>query len=126
LERDRAKVKRRLVPMESVPQHPRTSSPARLTAEEREVVAVYNDADRCWHIYSDSKTMRGTLLRLAQKIGAEVRTVGDGVEFEAPASALRFQAKRRSRGNPQNLPRTRNSPKDTRPPEGKVVLLAGS
>jgi hypothetical protein len=111
--------------MDTLPQDRRTSSSRlSLTAEEREVVAVYNDADHLWHIYSDSKTLRGTLLRLAKRIGAEVREVAEGFEFEAPATALRLQAKRRGGGNPGNLPRTRKSPTDSRAPEAKVGLLA--
>ncbi len=112
--------------MESVPRDSRTSSSRiSLTAEEREVVAVYNDADHLWHIYSDSKTLRGTLLRLAQRIGAEIRDVGAGFEFEAPASALRLQAKRRGGGNPGNLPRTRKSPPVDGGQRSADALLAG-
>ncbi len=67
-----------------------------LTAEEREVVVIYNDAERAWHVYSDSVTMRGTIRRLAKQVGAEVHQVGDhGIEFMCPAGSLRLSAKRR-------------------------------
>jgi hypothetical protein len=69
----------------------------RLTAEEREVVAIYSDADRSWHLYSDSATMRGALLRLARQVGAEVQQVDEGVEFTCSGDSLRLTAKRRLR-----------------------------
>lgn len=69
-----------------------------LTPDEREVVVTYNDADRTWHVYSDSSTMRGAVLRLARQVGAEVRRVEDhGVEFDCPADTLKLAAKRRLR-----------------------------
>ncbi len=69
-----------------------------LSRDEKEVVAVYSDAERRWHVYSDSGTLRRAILRLAEQVGAEVRRVGDhGVEFDAPAEALRLAARRRLR-----------------------------
>ena len=109
--------------MESLP---RTSRAPSLTASEREVVAVYSDADRTWYVYSDSATMRGAILRLARRIGVEIRRVGShGVEFEAPAATLRLTAKRRSRGNPGNLRRTLKSARQEAAAEGKVGILDG-
>ncbi len=67
----------------------------KLTAEEREVVVIYNDAEKAWHVYSDSATMRGKILRLAQQVGVEVERVGEGVEFTCPGDSLRLTAKRR-------------------------------
>jgi hypothetical protein len=67
----------------------------RLAPEEREVVVTYNDAERSWRVFSDSATMRGRLLRLAQQVGAEVERVGEGVEFTCSSDALRLTAKRR-------------------------------
>jgi hypothetical protein len=115
--------------MESVPQDRRTSSPSRLSPEEREVVVTYNDASREWHIYSDSATMRERITRLAQQVGATVERVGEGIEFTCSADALRLSAKRR--GHPPapsalaNL-RGRKRLDEHRAPEGKVALLAGS
>ena len=69
-----------------------------LTAEERELIATFNDADQTWHIYSDSATMRGAILRLARQLGVELRRVeGAGVEFRCPADALKLTPKRRYR-----------------------------
>ncbi len=104
-----------------------SSSRIRLTAEEREVIVTYNDAARCWHVYSDSATMRGTILKLARRIGADVRTVGThGVEFEAPQHTFRLTPRRRGGGKPFPPGRTRKSPRVHAAPEGKVALLARS
>lgn len=73
----------------------------KLTPEEREVIVTYNDADRMWHVYSDSATMRSAMLRLAKRVGADVQQVGAGIEFSAPADALRLTAKRRLRLSPE-------------------------
>jgi hypothetical protein len=73
----------------------------RLAPEEREIVVTYNDADRRWPVFSDSATMRGRILRLAQQVGAEVERVGEGVEFSCPADALRLTAKRRLKLSPE-------------------------
>lgn len=70
-----------------------------LSADEREVIVTFNDAEKLWRVYSDSATMRGTILRLARQVGAEVRWVGShGVEFAVPADALRLSAKRETPG----------------------------
>ena len=63
-----------------------------LTAEEREVVVTYNDAEKVWHVYSDSMTMRGAFLKLAQQVGAEVQPSGEGIEFTCPAESLKLTA----------------------------------
>lgn len=56
--------------------------------------------DRTWRVYSDSATMRGAILRLGRRLGAEVRRVGiHGIEFDAREDALRPTAKQRPRGN---------------------------
>lgn len=56
-----------------------------LTAEEREVVLVFNDADRCWHVYSDSLTLRGAIAELIQRTGVTpTRLHGGGIEFDLP------------------------------------------
>jgi hypothetical protein len=73
----------------------------RLAPEEREVVATYNDAERAWHVSSDSATMRGRILRLAEQVGAEVERVGEGIEFTCPADTLRLTAKRRLKLSPE-------------------------
>ena len=52
----------------------------RLTPEEREVVVTYNDAEKTWHVFSDSAATRGKILRLAQQVGAKVERLGEGVE----------------------------------------------
>ena|SRR5438552_14060174 len=72
----------------------------RLKADEREVVAVYNDAERSWHVYSDSATMRSVVLRLARQVGAEVEQVDEGVAFTCSGELLRLTAKRRLRLSP--------------------------
>ena len=109
--------------MESLP---RTSRAPSLTASEREVVAVYSDADRTWYVYSDSATMRGAILRLARRIGVEIQRVGShGVEFEVPGAALRLTAKRRSRGNTGNLRRTPKSAREEAAPEAEAAILDG-
>lgn len=81
------------------------------TAEERELIVTYNDAERAWHVYSDSATMRRQILRLAQQVGATVERVGEGVEFTCPADALRLTARRKARGNLGNLRRTLQPPR---------------
>ena len=69
-----------------------------LAAAEREVIVTYNDAEKVWHVYSDSSSMRGAIRKLAQQAGAEIIRVGDhGIEFTCPAGALRIAAKRRAR-----------------------------
>lgn len=83
----------------------------KLTAEEREVIVTYNDAEKAWRVYSDSATMRGAILRLARKVGATVERIGEGVEFISPADALRLTAKRRGVGNLGNLRRTLQPPR---------------
>lgn len=86
--------------MATVPQARATSSRGSLSAEEREVVAVYNDADRCWHIYRDSLSLRGAMRRLAQRVGAEIRAVGThGFEFDVPGILAKL-ARRRGGGRP--------------------------
>lgn len=84
----------------------------KLTPEEREVVVTYNDAERIWHVYSDSAAMRATIFRLARQIGAEIYRVGDhGLEFACAAGALRLTAKRRARPSGVSLANLRRSPK---------------
>lgn len=99
-----------------------------LAAEEREVIVTYNDAEKIWRVYSDSATLRGTLLRLAQRIGAEVHHVGDhGLEFRCPVGALRLTARRRPRPSKaflRNLRRGLQRPDNVGPPGGKVTVLA--
>ena len=82
--------------MQSLPHSPRNSSS--LTADEREVVVSYNDAEKVWRVYSDSATMRARILRLARQVEADVHQVGSGIEFEVPAAALRLTGKRRGGG----------------------------
>src|SRR5574341_1975124 len=65
------------------------------TPEEREVIVTFNDADRSWHVFSDSTTMRGTVLKLARQVGADVKQTGQGIEFDCPGDALRLTARRR-------------------------------
>lgn len=99
---------------------PRSRKAPGLTAAEREVVAVYNDADKIWRFYSDSATLRSAMLRLARRIGAEVRLIGThGIEFEAPIDALRLTARRTGHRS-----RTSFRAATGRPVEGKVALLA--
>jgi hypothetical protein len=90
----------------------------KLIAEEREVVVTYVDAERTWHVFSDSATMRGRILRLAQQVGAKVESVGEGVEFACPADALRLAAKRRLKLTPEEREarRDRFPGKHTPPP----------
>jgi len=105
--------------MPTIPRNARASS---LTADEREVIASYNDAEKVWHVYSDSATMRGAVLRLARHLGAEVRRVGDhAVEFEVPGRALRLAARRTGHRS-----RTSFRPANGRPLEDKPAILAGS
>lgn len=105
-------------------------SEMKLAPEEREVIVTYNDAEKFWRVYSDSATMRGTLLRLARQIGAEIHLVGDhGLEFTCPAAALRLTAKRRARPSGVSLANLRRSPK--RPDtvgasRGKMALVEAS
>ena len=67
----------------------------KLTQEEREVIVIYNDAEKAWRVYSDSATIRGTILKVARQVGAEVQKVGShGIEFTCPGDALRLTAKR--------------------------------
>lgn len=100
----------------------------KLAAEEREVIVTYSDAEKVWRVYSDSATMRGTILRLARQIGAEIRRVGDhGLEFACPAGALRLTAKRRIRLSPEQraarASRLSRRPNTVGAKEGKTALL---
>ncbi len=112
--------------MATLPHGPRVS----LSADEREVIVTYNDGSKLWTVYSDSRTLRGAVLRLARQVGAEVRQVGDhGLEFEVPGPALRVTARRRARSSGASLANLRRSPR--RPdsigvPEGKLAILDGS
>jgi len=99
--------------------HPRKTP---LTADEREVIVTYTDAEKVWHLYSDSATLRGTVLRLARQLGAEVHRVGDhGVEFEVPQDRLRLTARRKGHQS-----RTSFRAANGRTSEAKVAIVDGS
>lgn len=74
-----------------------------LTAEEREVIITYNNAERTWHVYCDSATMRGRIRKLARQIDVEPAPTGShgGIEFDAPRDALNLVVRRRSRLSPE-------------------------
>jgi hypothetical protein len=100
----------------------------KLSPQEREVIVTYNDAEKVWRVYSDSATMRGTMLRLARQIGAEVHRVGDhALEFACAAGTLRLTAKRRIRLSPEQraarASRLSRRPNTVGAEEGKVAIL---
>jgi hypothetical protein len=71
---------------------------AGLTAEERETILVYNDADRTWSVYSDS-TRRRRIERWLRGLGIEPRRLaGGGIEGSGiPDWALSFRKRRQRR-----------------------------
>jgi hypothetical protein len=100
----------------------------KLRPVEREVLATYNDAEKVWHIYSDSVTMRGTILRIVRQLGVEVQHVGDhGIEFEAPADALKLTPKRRGHAPSDRFlasnPRRHKSTVPDSPVGGNVAIV---
>ena len=100
----------------------------KLTPEEREVLAIYNDAEKVWHIFCDSVTMRGTMHRIVRQLGVEVQHVGDhGIEFEAPANPLKLTAKRRGHAPSERFlasnPRRRKSTVSDSPVGANVAIV---
>lgn len=68
-----------------------------LGKDEREVVIGYNDAERRWEVFWDSRTLNGKMRRLARQAGAEVEKAGHGHRFSLPGPALRFGIVKRFR-----------------------------
>jgi hypothetical protein len=87
-------------PSLATPEH-RTAGEIRragLTAEERETILVWNDADRTWSVYSDS-TRRRRIEQWLRGLGIEPRRLaGGGIEGSGiPEWALSFRKKRQRR-----------------------------
>jgi hypothetical protein len=87
-------------PSLTTPEHRAAGATRRagLTAEERETILVYNDADRTWSVYSDS-TRRRRIERWLRGLGVEPRRLaGGGVEGSGiPDWALSFRQRRQRR-----------------------------
>ncbi len=72
----------------------------RLTAEEREVILVYNDASRSWSLHCDSRTYGTRLRRWLRSLGIEPIPNGAGFQAEGiPSAAVSFLGRSR-RGRP--------------------------
>jgi hypothetical protein len=96
--------------MDSVPRnHPTSSSRFSLTTEEREVILTWNDAERRWHVYSDSLALRGAIQEMVDRLGIVPVALGAGIAFDLPP------------GRGISLP---GVPPLT--PEGKSLPVAGS
>lgn len=65
-----------------------------LTADEREVVLLFNDADQTWHLFCDSRSLGSTLRKWLARIGLEPTILGAGFEVGGiPRRAVSFRGK---------------------------------
>jgi hypothetical protein len=53
-----------------------------LTAEEREVILLFNDAEQRWSVYCDSDTYKGTIRKWLERWGVKVVENDHGFETE--------------------------------------------
>jgi hypothetical protein len=56
-----------------------------LTPEEREVILTWNDAERRWHVYSDSLAQESAIRELAQRLGVTLGQDSVAIEFDLPS-----------------------------------------
>jgi hypothetical protein len=71
--------------MDTLPRNRPTSSPRiSLTAEEREVILTWNDAERRWHVFSDSLVLRGAIQEMVARLGIVPVALGAGIAFDLP------------------------------------------
>jgi hypothetical protein len=89
-----------------------TAKPARsrLTAEERETILIWNDADRAWSVFSDS-VRKGRIAKWLRAQGIEpTRSPEGGVEAEGiPEWAIGLRTRKRRR-HPEPAARSVSSP----------------
>lgn len=74
------------------------SESLRLTAEERETILIWNDANRTWSVYSDS-ARKGRVARWLHALGIEpTRSLAGEIETDGiPEWAVSFRARKRRR-----------------------------
>lgn len=70
-----------------------------LVPSEREIVITIADDEEALHVFTDSKrALSRRLTKVAEAIGAEVTSCGEGIEFCLPINALSARVpKRRER-----------------------------
>ncbi len=66
-----------------------------LTAEEREAILLYNDADQAWSVHCDSRTLRTKITRWLARLGIQPQPLGEGFEAEGiPRHAVSLRVPR--------------------------------